>query len=143
MEEPSIDQKLDEIMSGLQKLTKNASDDAAWKARVEEKMGNMERKVERIDKAVYGNGEPGISEKIRDHERRIAEAEATERACKINEAMELLEDIGARHAAEDERATKIEIKEVELRKFRYGLYSAVFVFVLDIITRAAMRIFGS
>jgi len=59
-----------------------------------------------MEKAIYGNGEPGIREQLRIHGECIAKVEVVEKGCKIGELASLLEDIEDRHLAEDQTATE-------------------------------------
>ena len=98
-----------------------------------------EKLIEAVDKAIYGNGEPGIGECVRDLNKRVGTIETLEKQCRIGDAVELLDDIAERHAREDEDAKKVDADRIartaEMRKFRYGLLSAVILFALDMLAR--------
>ena len=132
--------KYDQILAGLDELKKSVSKDEAWKARVEEKVISLEAKVGRVDKALYGNGEPGVNEALRTYGRRLAELEQIEANCPIDTLVAFAEDMKERHIREDEsekdKKKALELRDSEQRKFRYGLYTAIAISLLDMLARA-------
>ena len=132
-------QQNDHIMNALETIRQSTEGAVAFQARMEEKMTAFERKLDRVDKAVYGNGELGLGEVVRTLIPRVNAIESTERTCRIHEIADQLNDISTRHADEDKVVEKTEEKktagEIETRKFRYGLYTTAFIFALDILAR--------
>lgn len=128
------------IIESLAAIQHAAEGSIAFQARMEEKMANFDVKLDRVDKAVYGNGKPGIQEQLNICSKRLEEIEIAERACPINDIAALVKDMSERHTKEDEIVEESKEdekkKKDELRKFRYGIISAIVMLALDIVTRA-------
>jgi len=131
--------KYDQILAGIEALNKAASSDDARLARIEEKVSSLEAKVSRVDKALYGNGEQGIRETVTLHAKRLDAVEMLGSKCKINEITTVVEDIQDWQTSElkaREEAKKSEADRTsEQRKFRYGLYTAIVISLIDLIAR--------
>jgi predicted nucleic acid-binding Zn ribbon protein len=80
-------------------------------ARQDERLTVMERTLQRIDRAVYGNGEDGLRAQMADHCRRLEEIEGC-------------------HEREEEVA---KAGKDEWRKFRLGLFAAFILLVVEVV----------
>ncbi len=61
--------KLDDILEGQAVLKRHASNGIAFQARMDEKMITMNGKLSRVEKVLFGNGDPGVGEQLRAHEK--------------------------------------------------------------------------
>jgi len=127
------------IIDNLAAIRQAMEGSIAFQARMDEKMTTFDKKLDRVDKAIFGNGKPGIQEQLNSQDKRMQSIENIEKGCKIGEVINVLEDIQERHADEDKAAEECKEAEQkktdELRKFRYGLISAIVMFVLDVAVR--------
>lgn len=100
-------------------------------------MSGMDKRLERLEKAFYGNGEPGIHEQVSEHERRVTEIEAFEKKCQIETVCDDVDKIKLRHEAEDKTVEKKETAEAarqaEIRKFYFALAATFLAAVIDLI----------
>jgi len=102
--------------------------------RLDERQALMSGTVDRIERAVYGNGDPGIKSRLEGIER----IQAT--GCPaLTSVMHTLEKIDERHSHEDDaiKSTDDAKKDNrrELRKFYYSIIGGVIIMALDIILR--------
>jgi hypothetical protein len=129
--------KLDDMLEGLAILKRHASNGIAFQARMDEKMNTMDGKLSRVEKVLFGNGDPGVGEQLRAHDKRLLEVEATENTCAINQILPFIDDMKERHEAEDRKAEKQEQVEVQKggdqRKFYYALGTVFFTSLIDIV----------
>jgi hypothetical protein len=123
------------------------------------RLATMEQSLKKLNEAVYGNGEPGLKEKQRDHEKRLADIEAkgpepirevtkaiadrvavleqTHAVCPIVRIDKAITEIEKRHEEEDEIIQdEIEDREQEedsARKFRWETLALAVGLVLNLI----------
>lgn len=104
-------------------------------ARIDERMTTVEANMEKIMKALYGNGEPGIRETTRDLAKRMAAIEEKDKTCPINRVATDVEAIKDAHKEAKEAREKTGI---ENRRFFYGIITLILTILGDI----ALRLFG-
>jgi len=128
--------KLDDILEGQDVLKQHASNSIAFQARVDEKMTTMDAKLTRVEKVLFGNGDPGVGEQLRAHDKRIAAVEAVESGCEIKQLLPLIDDMKERHVEEDKKAEKVEQVRIQRgadqRKFYYAIGTVLVTTLLDI-----------
>jgi hypothetical protein len=114
-----------------------ASNSIAFQARMDEKMTTMDAKLSRVEKVLFGNGDPGVGEQLRAHDKRITAVEAIENECEIHQLLPFIDDMKERHEAEDKKAEKQEEVQVQRgadqRKFYYAIGMVLVTTILDII----------
>jgi hypothetical protein len=125
------------ILDGLNVLKQHASNSIAFQARMDEKMTAMDGKLTRVEKVLFGNGDPGVGEQLRAHDKRLTEVEATETKCAINQILPFIDDMKERHEKEDATAQKqeqIQVQKVtDQRKFYYAMGTTIVAAVVDIV----------
>jgi septal ring factor EnvC (AmiA/AmiB activator) len=133
----------------LEANTQATQEVALQNARLEERVKNIAQTVERLDRAINGNGNPGLKLLVAENARRLTEVEGN---CVVERAtLEKLDDktafldlrlapIEQKHDAEaeqEEGARKAEQqKEKDDRNFKYGLITAVVTTVLNLASLA-------
>jgi hypothetical protein len=136
-QQQQVEERQTQILDGLVKLTNFAENTISAQARIETVVSGMDKRLERLEKAFYGNGEPGIHEQISEHERRVTEIEAFEKKCQIETVCDDVDKIKLRHEAEDKTAEKKETTEAarqaEFRKFYFALAATFLAAVIDLI----------
>jgi hypothetical protein len=132
----------------MKKLEEIASD-------TDTRLATMEQSLKKLNEAVYGNGEPGIKERIREHEKVIAEItsggtqplraaverikrlEETHAVCPIVRIDRMVDDIEDRHRLEDEgkKVKEEDQKEArsEQRKFQWTLLMFIITTAVNLI----------
>ena len=129
----------------LEANTQVTQEVALQNARLEERVANIARTVERLDRAINGNGTPGLKMLVANNTRRLEKIEGN---CVIKQAtLEKLDDktdfldlrlapIEQKHEAEteqEEAAQKAEQEqEKDDRKFKYGLITAAVTTLLNL-----------
>jgi len=102
--------------------------------RLDERQALMSITVDRIEKAVYGNGTPGIKSRVEGIER--VQASGCPAVSAVSNALDRVEE---RHQHEDEEAAASnEAKKDgkrELRKFYLSLTAGVIMLAVDILVR--------
>lgn len=101
-------------------------------ARMDERMTTVEANMEKIMKALYGNGEPGIRETTRDLARRMSAVEEKDKTCPINRVAADVEAIKDAHKEEKDAREKT---GVENRRFFYGIITLILTIIGDIVLR--------
>ena len=128
--------KIDDMLEGLSVLKQHASNNIAFQARVDEKMITMDAKLTRVEKILFGNGDPGVGEQLRAHDKRLAGIESFEGACRISEVATMMDDLVERHAKEDSKAEKQEEVTVQRisdqRKFQYAIATVIVTTLIDV-----------
>ena len=129
--------KLDDMLEGLDVLKQHASKSIAFQARVDEKMSTMDAKLSRVEKVLFGNGDPGVGEQLRAHDKRLAVIEETENKCEIHQLIPFIDDMKERHEAEDKKEEKQEQVQVQRgvdqRKFYYAIGTVLISTLIDIL----------
>lgn len=119
------------------------------------RLGRIESNLEKLNAAVYGNGEPGLKEQVRsvgkivdefktggtpalrDVAERVKHIEETHAACPVIQLEKTIEDIEDRHAREDEaiKDAKEDRRAAnnEGRKFRFALVVFVITTLVNIV----------
>jgi hypothetical protein len=122
----------------LEANTQVTQEVALQNARLEERVANMARTVERLDHAINGNGNPGLKLLVAENSHRLIEVEGN---CVVKQTT--LEKLDKKTASLDLRLVPIEQthkaeqeKEKDDRKFKYGLITAVVTTVLNLASLA-------
>ena len=138
-----INERQTQILAGLAKLTGYAENTIAAQARLETQLGEMGKRMDRLEKAFYGNGEPGIHEQVSEHERRVTEIEEFEKKCEIETVCDDIDKIKLRHEAEDKNTEKKgnaeASRQAEFRKFYFALAATFLAAVIDLIRNLFMK----
>jgi hypothetical protein len=129
--------KLGNLLEGQNILKRHASTGIAFQARVDEKMSTMDAKLSRVEIVLFGNGDPGVGEQLRAHDKRLAAIEETENKCEIHQLIPFIDDMKERHEAEDKKTEELKQdqsqKSAEQRKFYYAIGMVLITTLLDII----------
>lgn len=110
-------------------------------ARLDERQRLMSEKVDRIERAVYGNGDPGLRNRMIAVEERLADLAELQAACPVFSMQASLDEIARRHADEDSQTAALISEKVknsdEFRKFRWAavgiLLAALISTIFDIV----------
>jgi len=100
-------------------------------------MTTMDAKLSRVEKVLFGNGDPGVGEQLRAHDKRLAAIEETENKCEIHQLIPFVDDMKERHEAEDKKEEKQEQVQVQRgvdqRKFYYAIGTVLISALIDIL----------
>ncbi len=125
------------ILESLTDLKQYAANGIAFQARVDEKMSTMDAKLSRVEKVLFGNGDPGMGEQLHAHDNRLAAIEETENKCEIHQLIPFIDDMKERHEAEDKKEEKQEQVQVQRgidqRKFYYAIGTVLISTLIDIL----------
>ena len=106
--------------------------------RLDERMEIIQRKVGRIEEAVFGNGKPGIRQEVNEATRRINEIELIEKACPIQDVREVLKTVQDRHVVEDDREKEKKARKdreaSEFLKFRWLVLATLATTVINLLS---------
>jgi hypothetical protein len=104
---------------------------------VDEKMTTMDAKLSRVEKVLFGNGDPGVGEQLSAHDKRITMVEAVESGCEIKQLPLLIDDMKERHVEEVKKAEKVEQVRIQRgadqRKFYYAIGTVLISALIDIL----------
>jgi len=111
-------------------------------AHIEEHLATLDGSVQKIQKSLYGNGEPGVNEMLRDLTRRVEEIEQAEDDCPIVDVAADVDEIKKIHEEQKEARQKEEASREkarsDTRKFLYGMITLIITVLGDI----ALRLLG-
>jgi hypothetical protein len=129
--------KVDDMLEGLDVLKQHCSNTIAFQSRMDEKMAAMDAKLSRVEKTLFGNGDPGVGEQLRAHDKRLTSIEAFENGCEIKQLLPLIDDMKERHAIEDEKAEKVEQVKIQTqadqRKFYIAIGTVLVTTLIDVV----------
>ena len=121
---------LDILLPELRNVNRMSQANSVALAAMAQQLSQLTNNTARLDKAIYGNGIPGLKALVDDHQRRLSNVEAT---CKLEQDAEIVdrvEAIEAKHKDEDDRR-KAEL--AEWRKVKWGLFGTSSTVLLDIL----------
>ena len=98
--------------------------------RLDERMTQVMDTTRRLEKSIYGNGEPGLRQYANDHEKRLKELEEIHRGEKASRLFERLEKI------EEHVSREIEDKKANLsewRKLRWGVLGTIIATMINLL----------
>lgn len=123
----------------LSRLGTQQADTSEVLVRLDERQTQVVDKVSRIDKAIFGNGTPGLAVRVADLERTVQEIKTFESSCPVNNLVLQLSEVKNRHEREDKVAEDREddrrMSKTEYRKFRLALAASLIMFSLDLVLR--------
>ncbi len=141
-------EQLKDIKEDTRTTAATAQNTAIQVGQLTERTNTIQEIVERLERAVNGNGVPGLKEMAKDHERRLQEIEAGTAdeggwvagvEASLNEHNERIEVVEAKHKTEQEAAEKAEEKkeaEAEsMRKFRWSMIFFGVTALIDLILK--------
>jgi len=105
-------------------------------AHIEEPLATLDGSGQQIQKSLYGNGEPGGSERLRDLARRVGEIEQAEDDCPIVDVAADVDEIKKIHddekKAREQEAEARRKAQADTRKFLYGGITLILTLLGDI-----------
>lgn len=99
---------------------------------MDERGERMEKVLDKLFEAIYGNGEPGLKESVRAISGRLGIVENKEDTCPLRKMQPQIDELLRRHEGEDEEK---KMAAAEMRKFRYTALAAILAFILDFVLR--------
>jgi predicted ribosome quality control (RQC) complex YloA/Tae2 family protein len=147
-------EQLKDIKEAVRDTATSSQNTAVQVAQLTERMNVVQEIAERLDRAVNGNGTPGLKEMAKDHERRLKEIEeGTEEEgdwvagveASLEEHGESLKNIEGLHRAEKDALEEAERKKEEkrqaeedsMRKFRWSMVFFGVTALIDLILKVA------
>lgn len=141
-----------QMLERLERIDTNTQAIRETVAGIQSDLANVKTTTAKLEKAVYGNGSPGLKEITSLHEQRlecVEEAIATvgdmpEKLKSIEAALETAKEDRAKieaeraHIEDENRHAKIVDKQ-DFRKFWYGIVAAIAAAMISIITQIVLH----
>jgi hypothetical protein len=121
---------LDILLPELRSVSQMSQANSVTLATVVQQLAQLAATNARLEKAVYGNGTPGIKAKVDDLEKRLSGVEGT---CKLEQEADIPDRIRVIEDLHKEQADAKKAELAEWRKVKWGLVGTTGTVLVDIL----------
>ena len=121
---------LDILLPEVRNVSQTSQANSVALATVAQQLAQLTSVTSRLEKAVYGNGTPGIKAKVDELEKRLGGIEGT---CKLEQEADIPDRLEAIETLHKEQADAKKAELAEWRKVKWGLIGTTGTVLLDIL----------